>query len=145
MDSELVKCFAFHGGVVLLKTVLMSPMTGYFRMKNSTFANPEDLKLGTATKEKFDDQQVERVRRAQQNDLENIVPFMLLGGLYLTTQPAAATAKILFRTFTAARLTHTLSYLGAWPQPSRFLAFGVGVFVNVFMAYSVISSYLGHF
>ena len=35
MESELVRTFAFHGGLVLFKTILMSPLTGFHRIKNS--------------------------------------------------------------------------------------------------------------
>ena len=35
MENELVKTFAFHGGLVLSKTILMSPLVGFFRLKNS--------------------------------------------------------------------------------------------------------------
>ena len=146
MDAELFKTFAFHGGVVLLKTIVMSPLTGFNRMKNQTFANQEDLALGKDVKAvNFNDPTVERIRRAHQNDLENIIPFILVGGLYLTTQPSLATAQILFRTFTAARLTHSIAYLGSVRQPVRGLAFAAGLAVNVFMAFSVIKHYLGHF
>ena len=90
MESELFKTFAGYGGLVLTKTVLMSPLTSRFRLKNSvsfvfqtfrftlfyyvlliflflqTFANTEDLPLGTNPNIRLDDPEVERVRRAHQ-------------------------------------------------------------------------------
>jgi hypothetical protein len=45
------------------------------------------------------------------NDLENIIPFVLLAGLYLATRPSAGTAGLLFKIFTAARYIHTFVYL----------------------------------
>jgi len=145
MESELVRTFAFHGGLVLFKTVLMSPLTGFHRIKNSTYANLEDLPLGNKSHVEFNDVQVERIRRAQQNDIENVVPFILIGGLYLTTNPSLATSKILFRVFVAARFAHTFFYLGSVRQPCRFLAFLVGLGVNSFMAINVLSRYLEDF
>merc|ERR1712133_313404 len=142
MENELVKTFSFYGGLVLSKTILISPLISFFRLKNSTFSNPEDLPLGNKPRVDFDDPQVERIRRAQQNDIENIVPFILIGGLYLTSNPVS---KILFRTFTAARFAHTFFYLGSISQPWRFLAFLIGLGVNGFMAFSIISKTLGHF
>ena len=103
------------------------------------------MPLGNKPKVDFNDPQVERIRRAQQNDIENIVPFILIGGLYLTSNPTLAVSKILFRTFTAARFAHTFFYLGSIGQPWRFLAFLVGLGVNGFMALSIISRNLGHF
>ena len=35
MEGELFKSFAVYGGLVLVKTVLMSPLTSRFRLKNS--------------------------------------------------------------------------------------------------------------
>ena len=40
---------------------------------------------------------VERVRRAHMNDLENILPFFCLGILYIFTNPALSTAVLVFR------------------------------------------------
>ena len=74
------------------------------------FANPEDAK-GAKGKVKFDHPDVERVRRAHLNDLENVLPFLILCPLYLATGPAAATATTVIRVFAAARLLHTVVYL----------------------------------
>ena len=40
---------------------------------------------------------VERVRRAHLNDMENILPFFCLGLLYIFTNPAVSTALLVFR------------------------------------------------
>ena len=79
-----------------------------------------------------------------QNDLENVLPFVLLGGLYITTNPLLATAKLVFRTFVAARFVHTLVYVFAVPQPSRALAFFVNQGCNMYMVYCIVSKNLGH-
>ena len=57
---------------------------------------------------------------SRQNDLETVLPFVLLSGFYITTNPALATAKIVFRTFTISRFIHTISYVFA---VSRILAY----------------------
>ena len=49
MESELVRTFAFHGGLVLFKTILMSPLTGFHRIKNSV-SKVLDSVLNTAIK-----------------------------------------------------------------------------------------------
>ena len=74
------------------------------------FSNPEDAKSHDS-KVKFDDPDVERVRRAHLNDLENVVPFLLLCPLYLCTGPSPWLAGNLIRGFAAARILHTVSYL----------------------------------
>ena len=48
--------------------------------------------------------------RVHQNDIENVIPFVLIGALYCLTGPDPASAKLHFQIFTAARILHTLSY-----------------------------------
>ena len=76
--------------------------------------------------------------RCHLNDLENVIPFVLIGLMYVATNPDPATALIYFRAFTTARLCHTVAYLLPLPQPSRALAFIGGFIVNVLMAVSVL-------
>ena len=82
-------------------------------MFKKAFANPEDASGVPGSKVVLGDPDVERVRRAHMNDLENVIPFVLLGGLYLATGPSAGTAGLLFKVFTAARYIHTFVYLFA--------------------------------
>ncbi len=56
------------------------------------------------------DPDVERIRRNHLNDLENIVPFVLVGLLYVGTNPDQDVALWHFRIFLASRVLHTLTY-----------------------------------
>lgn len=56
------------------------------------------------------DPDVERVRRNHLNDIENIIPFVLVGFFYVSTDPDRDTALWHFRVFFISRLLHTLSY-----------------------------------
>lgn len=90
-------------------------------------------------KVKFDDPNVERVRRAHRNDLENIVPFFVIGLLYTLTNPSAFLAINLFRAVGIARIAHTLVYaVVVVPQPARALAFFVALLATVYMALQVV-------
>ena len=73
------------------------------------FANPEDTTSGGTVA--YADSDVERVRRAHQNDLENIPLFFLATHFYLSTNPSTAVATNLIRGFTAMRFIHTFVYL----------------------------------
>ena len=74
------------------------------------------------------------------NDLENILPFFVIGYLYILTNPAAATATLLYKVFAGARIVHTFVYaITPMPQPSRALAWFVGFLIEVYMAVSVIA------
>ena len=77
---------------------------------------------------------VERVRRAHQNDLENVPFFMTLGLLYICTNPCPTLVKYHFLGFTGCRLLHSFSYLVLQKQPWRAISFLGGVASCVSMA-----------
>lgn len=109
--------------------------TDYF-IYFQVFANPEDAGAGGAVK--FDDPDVERVRRAHLNDLENLVPFFIIGFLYVLTGPNATVAVNLYRIVAVARILHTIVY-AVYPirQPARALCFIAALLPTVFMAIMV--------
>merc|ERR1739847_146160 len=118
----------------------MAFWTAKRRFATGAFANPED----TQGKPVKADDAVERVRRCHQNDLENVLPFVLISGMYLTTNPTLSCAKLVFRIFTIARYIHTFVYVFGVPQPSRVLAFMVNQAINVYMLYCTLTTYVGH-
>lgn len=102
---------------------------------SQTFANPEDLKLRKAKEVCFDEPHVERVRRAHRNDLENILPFILIALIYVLTDPNALCAGCLFRVVFGCRLVHTIVYaVYVVPQPARAIAFFVPMGITMYMA-----------
>ncbi|XP_020797755.1 microsomal glutathione S-transferase 1 isoform X2 [Drosophila serrata] len=138
LTNPVFKSFVFWVGVLVIKMLSMSLLTAIQRFKTKTFANPEDL-MSPKLKVKFDDPNVERVRRAHRNDLENILPFFAIGLLYVLTNPSAWLAINLFRAVGIARIVHTLVYaVVVVPQPSRALAFFVALGATVYMALQVI-------
>lgn len=80
--------------------------------------------------------------RCHQNDLENIIPFVIVGLLYALTGPELSVALLHFRIFAGARIFHTIAYIGALPQPSRALSWVVGMLVTFSMAYRVLNTVL---
>uniref|UniRef100_A0A3B4V3T0 Microsomal glutathione S-transferase 1 n=1 Tax=Seriola dumerili TaxID=41447 RepID=A0A3B4V3T0_SERDU len=109
------------------------------------FANLEDTKFVSSAEDKKlvrTDPDVERVRRCHQNDLENVIPFVVVGLLYALTEPELSTALLHFRLFAGSRIFHTIAYVGALPQPSRGLSWIVGMLVTFSMAYRVLSTVL---
>lgn len=84
---------------------------------------------------------VQRVKRAHLNALENSVPFFVIGFLYTQTAPSVKVASALFFTFLAVRLFHALFYLNA-KQPFRTGSFAVGALVNLAMVVQVLRAVL---
>ncbi|ALC49754.1 CG33177 [Drosophila busckii] len=131
-------CYMFWSSLLILKMLLMSLLTARQRMKTKTVANPEDLRMMRTTEVRFHDQNVERVRRAHRNDLENILPFMLVSLAYVACGPHALTASLLIRIGAAARLLHTIVYaVIPLPQPIRaicfFINFGIVIFEAIYV------------
>ncbi|KAM9334841.1 microsomal glutathione S-transferase 1.2 [Symphorus nematophorus] len=145
MEDEVFMAFTTYAAIVILKMMLMSPMTAYYRLTRGAFANEEDVARKPAEEQKKllrTNPDVERVRRCHQNDLENIVPFVVVGLLYALTGPELSAALLHFRLFAGSRIFHTVSYVGALPQPCRGLSFMVGLLVTFSMAYRVLSTAL---
>lgn len=76
--------------------------------------------------------------RIHLNDIENIVPFLLLGPAYILSSPTLASALWHFRVFTGARIVHFLAYAIPLPMPTRTLAFLVAFFTMLSMAVQVL-------
>ncbi|XP_059617675.1 uncharacterized protein LOC132262421 [Phlebotomus argentipes] len=137
LENPVFRNVALWTGILLLKMLLMSPLTAFFRIKNRAFSSPEDLMFGgkKAKAPKYDDPSVERVRRAHRNDLENILPFILAAFFYTLTNPTPFLANNLVRVGALSRIAHTAVYaFGPVPQPTRFIAFGVPLFITLYMA-----------
>jgi glutathione S-transferase len=67
--------------------------------------NPEDAGPGKEIKK---DEDVERVRRAHLNDLENIPAFLIAALFYICSEPDPTVALWLIRVAVTARILHTI-------------------------------------
>ncbi|XP_051546784.1 microsomal glutathione S-transferase 1-like [Myxocyprinus asiaticus] len=147
INSDVFLAFSTYATIVILKMILMSFLTIYFRMTRKAFSNWEDTAVGNKNPEERKkmlqtNPDVERVRRCHQNDLENIIPFVVIGLLYALTGPDLSSALLHFRVFVGSRIIHTVVYVMALPQPSRALAWMVGLFTTFSMAYRVLTTAL---
>ncbi|XP_076812383.1 microsomal glutathione S-transferase 1-like [Clavelina lepadiformis] len=145
LENEVFSALIFYGTLVLIKTLLMAIWTSYYRTKHLSVWSREDAVMfapNDPAKQKAmmaaSHPQVERVRRAHLNDLENVVPFVVMALLYVGINPPAATALWHFRIFFAARAFHSLIYVNSVPQPFRGVAFLTGLAVTMSMAYQMI-------
>ncbi|XP_015585660.1 microsomal glutathione S-transferase 1 [Cephus cinctus] len=142
IDPQLFGVFAFWSGILILKIMSMALLTAKQRFAKKVFANSEDLMNKSDAKVKYDDPDVERVRRAHQNDLENILPWFLITFIWLQTGPSVWLATQLIRAFAISRCTHSLFYAVVPKQPHRALSFFVGYWIMFYEAVSVILHFL---
>ncbi|XP_064616538.1 microsomal glutathione S-transferase 1-like [Liolophura sinensis] len=143
-NDKLFRQLAFYTVVVFVKMTVVQMATTFYRLTKHIYANEEDVKGFVGDKKDVavvtNDVDVERVRRCHQNDLENVIPFIILGIFYVCSGPNPFLAAMLFRVFAASRIFYTVAYLAPLPQPSRTLMFMIGLGVNVFMAVNIFFS-----
>lgn len=71
--------------------------------------------------------------------MENILPSLIIGFLYVLTNPVPAVATLLFKIGALSRIVHTIVYaVIPMPQPSRVLSFAIHYLITIFMSGSVI-------
>jgi len=125
------RVFGICALILVLKMVAVGFYTSILRLRSNVFATPEDYAFrgiqATAPRE-----DIERARRAHRNDLENILPFFMVGLLYTFTNPALLPADIYIIGYTVARVLHSIFYIGGW-QPHRTIAFTVALLLMLAM------------
>merc|ERR1712241_473422 len=140
IEADLVRTFILCVSILLVKMMVLQVMTSRQRIKHGKFANKEDAALaGSKPTTQYDlkrslesNDDIERIRRAHLNDMENIYPFVFLGILALVNH--LPNCALHFVTFTAARLAHTVVYLLGIRQPARAVCFSVGLIANLSLA-----------
>jgi prostaglandin-E synthase 1 len=113
--------------------------SGSVRGKTKTTPNPEDALTVAKGAKVADDEppEVARVLRAQRNADVNIMPFLVLGLLYVTNGASVRAAWIIFGGFTLARLGHTVAYLNG-KQPWRTILYVIGGLITFALMVQVV-------
>lgn len=140
LANPVFATYALAAGIMLLKGVAMSWLTVIRMMgENGGFRNPEDGKK-TLLNPKPNDKQtepnerVERIRRIQMNDLENLPYFLVAGLIYVTTAPPLWLAQVLFYGYVVTRALHFWAYLTAQIHDVRAALWTPGSLAILFMA-----------
>ncbi len=132
LNNPALRLFGITYMILVLKMVAVGWVTSFYRIRDKTFATPEDYALQGLTPKSGMHEDIERVRRAHRNDLENILPYFGVGLLYALTNPSYTWAGIFFVGYTAARVLHSVCYLLSL-QPWRTIAFGVAQLLMLLM------------
>ncbi|CAF0902613.1 unnamed protein product [Rotaria sordida] len=139
LNNSVFTNFAFYSTASIVKLMGMAALTTMKRLSKDAFATPEDRTFARDTTVVVKtDPDVERIRRNHLNDIENIIPFVLVGFFYVTTNPHPDVAYWHFRVFFISRLVHTVCYQMPLPQPGRFIACAVGYLTTLSMALQVL-------
>jgi len=137
LANPAFKVYVVAATFVGLHLLLLALWTGTVRAMRKVFVLPEDAALNRAAVAGAEHPETQRVQRAHANLIENAVPFLIIGLLYVSTGASACGAQVLMYGFVAARVAHTAFYL-AHRQPFRTISFALGVVAIGTMAVQVL-------
>jgi uncharacterized MAPEG superfamily protein len=118
-DNPVFRTYALAASIMLLKLMLQPWMTVVRMMKvRAGFRSPEDAKKSPLNPNPEPGQlevneYVDRSRRMNLNDLENIPGFLVAGLLFVLSSPPLLLAQILVWGFVGARAVHFVAYATA--------------------------------
>ncbi|CAN5220449.1 MAPEG family protein [soil metagenome] len=140
LHDPLFATYAIAASLMILKAVSMSWLTVVRMMQvKGGFRSPEDIKKTPLNPEPSPQQlepneRVERIRRIQMNDLENLPFFLVAGFLYILTQPSLLVARLVLYGYVASRLLHFAAYLTGRTHDTRATLWTIGSLILIFMA-----------
>ncbi|MCA9774193.1 MAG: MAPEG family protein, partial [Myxococcales bacterium] len=124
--------YAIASCVLVVKMIVVANWAGFQRFRTGAWLNPEDARWVGKGKPAVAEEHpaVQRAQRAMRNDFENLIPFFVLGALYVATGASALGAAAYFGVFTVARVAHGVFYLNA-VQPWRNFSYLAGLLVLI--------------
>ncbi len=124
--------------VLSLDMLILWAYSGAVRGKTKATPNSEDAR-GANKLIEVDPPEIARVLRAHSNAMANIVPFAILGLVYVLSGAQLMPAAIVFGVFAVARIAHAFAYLGG-RQPWRSISFGVGALATLVLMGLIVKS-----
>lgn len=149
LDDPLFATYAIAASLMILKAVAMSWLTVVRMMQiMGGFRSPEDLRKTRLNPnpnpaQLQPDERVDRIRRIQLNDLENLPFFLVAGLLYVLTGPPLLLAQLLLYGYVVSRLLHFAAYYTAQTHDMRATLWTVGSLILIFMTVRVVLAALG--
>lgn len=149
LQNPLFATYVIAAALMILKAVGMSWLTVVRMMQEKAgFRSPEDLKKTPLNREPDPRQlqpneRVERIRRIQMNDLENLPFFLVAGFLYVMTGPTLLLAQVLLYGYVVSRFLHFGAYITARTHDTRATLWTVGSLILIFMTCRTLYAALG--
>jgi glutathione S-transferase len=139
LQNPLVAAYAVAACLMILKAVAMSWLTVWRMMtEKGGYRSPEDLRKTRLNpnpdpKQLEPNERVERIRRIQQNDLENLPFFLVAGFLFVLAEPPLWLAQLLLYGYVVSRLLHFAAYFTARTHDMRASLWTAGSLILIFM------------
>jgi len=139
LHDPLFATYVIAATLMIFKAIAMSWLTVVRMMQvKGGFRSPEDLRKTPFNPEPHagqtaPDDRVDRIRRIQLNDLENLPFFLVAGLLFVLTGPSLLLARVLLYGYVVSRLLHFVAYLRAANHETRAAFWTVGSLILIFM------------
>lgn len=149
LHDPLFATYAIAATLMILKAIGMSWLTVVRMMQEKGgFRSPEDLRKTPLNpspdpRQLEPNERVERVRRIQMNDLENLPFFLVAGFLYILSEPSLLLARLLLYGYVASRLLHFAAYFTGQTHDMRATLWTVGSLILIFMTVKTLLTALG--
>ena len=149
LQNPIFAAYAIAASLMILKVAAMSWLTVIHMMREKGgYRAPEDLRRTPLNpnpdpKQLAPNERVDRVRRIQLNDLENVPFFLVAGFLYVLSAPPLWLAQVLFYGYAVSRLAHFAAYYTAQTHDLRATLWTIGSLIIVFMSFRVLWVALG--
>jgi glutathione S-transferase len=150
LHNPLFATYVVAATLMILKVVAMSWLTVVRMMQvKGGFRAPEDLRKTALNPEPRPDQTapnetVDRIRRIQLNDLENVPFFLVAGFLFVLTGPSLLLARLMLYGYVVSRLLHFAAYASARNHETRATLWTIGSLILVFMTCWSLLAALGY-
>jgi glutathione S-transferase len=150
LQNPLFATYVIAATLMILKAVAMSWLTVVRMMQvKGGFRSPEDIRKTPLNPEPSPrqlepDERVDRIRRIQLNDLENLPFFLVAGFLYVLTEPSLLLARVLLYGYVASRLLHFAAYATARTHDTRATLWTIGSLILIFMTVRTLLAALGY-
>ena len=145
LNNPAFVLYVLAATVVALHLLALAFYTAAVRGPTRITLNTEDASTVArgATVAEVESVVVARAQRVHRNALENAVPFLIIGLLYVLTGASARGAMIFFGVYVVTRILHSLAYLSA-KQPWRTMMFATGALCSIGMSVQIIRAAVPH-
>jgi glutathione S-transferase len=149
LHNPLFATYVIAATLMILKAVSMSWLTVLRMLQvKGGFRSPEDLKKTplnpTPNPHQLEPSEpVDRIRRIQMNDLENLPFFLASGFLYVLTQPSLLLAQWLLYGYVVSRLLHFAAYYTGQIHEVRATFWSAGSVILIFMTVQTLLAAFG--
>jgi glutathione S-transferase len=150
LQNPVFATYVIAATIMILKAAAMPWLTVVRMMQEQGgFRSPEDLKKTPLNpnpdpKQLAPNERVERARRINLNDLENLPFFLAAGFLFVLTDPSLQLTRWLMYGYVVSRLLHFVAYFTARTHDTRATLWTIGSLILIFMACRTLVTALGY-